>query len=90
MTQLHPDSTVDIRSGDIYEDSAFHPCLCIGIEDGMAWGISLIDGSYPRNADLHMSGVRKLTPAQAWEWKQLGVEKVAEIYFAEVGMDPGR
>lgn len=75
---------MQLRPGDIYEDASFHPCLCIGIyEDGFAWGVSLIDGSYPRATDLHMSGIRKLTIEQAWEWKIKGVEKVAAEWDAE-------
>ena len=58
--------------GDIYEDCADHPCLCIGIDvdDDNIWGISLIDGSYPRSCSLDHCGVRKLTVEQAWEIKQ--------------------
>lgn len=41
-----------ISPGDIYEDVFFHPCLCIGVEQGAAWGISLIEGSQPRTVDL--------------------------------------
>jgi hypothetical protein len=84
-------SRVDIRPGDIYEDVCFHPCLCIGVDEaGFAWGISLIDGSQPRSADLYMSGVRKLTPQQAWEWKQLGPEKVQELWDATIEDEPPR
>lgn len=73
-----------IRPGDIYEDGFFHPCLCIGVDDSsIAWGVSLIDGSYPRAADLDMDGVRRLTVAQAWEWKMKGPEKIAEEWNAE-------
>ena len=54
------------RPGDIYEDSAYHPCVCIDAKDGALWGISLIDGSYPRSCDIGVSGVRRLTPEEAW------------------------
>ena len=58
-----------IEAGDIYEDSAYHPCLCIeATEDGI-WGISLIDGSYPRSEDPLVSGVKKLTVEEAWKVK---------------------
>ena len=58
-----------ISVGDIYEDVFLHPCLCLGVEEGSAWGVSLIDGSYPRSCDLLMSGIRKLTPDEAWRIK---------------------
>jgi hypothetical protein len=67
--------------GDIYEDSAFHPCLCLGLEGGDPWGVSLIDGSYPRACAVEVA--RKLTFAEAWEWKMLGPDKVAERWKAE-------
>lgn len=58
--------------GDIYEDCAEHPCLCIGVseEDDEIWGISLIDGSYPRACSLAHCGVEKLTPQEAWDRKK--------------------
>ena len=71
MIKNHPDD-LEIAPGQIYEDSAYHPCVCIGTEDGTVWGISLIDGSQPRCDDLRMSGVRILTPAEAWEIKLNG------------------
>lgn len=58
-----------ISPGEIYEDCAFHPCLCVGTGDGEVWGISLIDGSQPRSCDLRMCGVRILTPGEAWDIK---------------------
>jgi hypothetical protein len=78
-----------IAPGDIYEDVFFHPCLCIGVEDGAAWGISLIDGSQPRTVDLGVSGVRKLTVQQAWEWKQRGPEAIAKAWNEALGPDDG-
>ena len=48
-----------------------HPCLCIEI-DYLAdeiWGVSLIDGSYPRTCSLLHSGVRKLSVQEAWNLK---------------------
>ena len=77
----------EISPGDIYEDVFFHPCLCIGVEDGAAWGISLIDGSQPRAVDLGVSGVRKLTVQQAWEWKLKGPEAIAKAWAEEHGPD---
>jgi hypothetical protein len=62
----------DLKAGEIYEDGFFHPCLCLGIRDGQAWGISLIDGSYPRHADLRVGGTTKLTLEEAWEWRTRG------------------
>ncbi|MCB1682079.1 MAG: hypothetical protein H6858_10065 [Rhodospirillales bacterium] len=62
-----------IQPGDIYEDCAYHPCLCFGVdyeEDDIAvWGISLIDGSYPRSCSLNHCGVEKMTMEQAWKRK---------------------
>ncbi len=62
----------EIQPGDIYEDSAYHPCLCMGTEGHEIWGVSLIDGSYPRSEDIAFSGVRKLTPGEAWIWRTQG------------------
>ena len=63
----------NIKPGDIYEDSAYHPVLCVGVEtpggDGI-WGISLIDGSEPRSCSILHSGVRKLSVDEAWTIKQ--------------------
>ncbi|WP_064749325.1 hypothetical protein [Lysobacter antibioticus] len=75
---------VVVKSGDIYEDVFFHPCLCLGVDEaGFAWGVSLIDGSHPRTTDLHMSGIRRLTIEQAWEWKTKGPERIAAEWNAE-------
>ena len=59
------------QPGDIYEDSAMHPCLCVEADygDDEIWGISLVDGSYPRSCSLSHSGVRKLTVQEAWTRK---------------------
>ena len=61
-----------IVPGDLYEDCAYHPCLCVAVEGMEVSGISLIDGSWPRSCDLGMCGVRKLTVAEAWQWKHAG------------------
>jgi hypothetical protein len=63
-----------LKPGDIYEDCAFHPVLCLGVnyKTDELWGISLIDGSYPRGCSLVHCGVRKLTPKEAWLIKTRG------------------
>ncbi len=63
---------MEIKPGDLYEDAAYHPCLCIGVERDHVWGISLVDGSRPRVTDLFMSGIRKLTVEEAWQWRTQG------------------
>lgn len=67
---------LDLEPGDIYEDCAYHPVLCIDVDyaEGDIWGISLIDGSQPRSCGILHCGVRKLTPAQAWNIKLNGPE----------------
>jgi hypothetical protein len=46
----------------IYEDCAFHPVLCTHVhDDDSISGISLIDGSGPRNCSLVHCGVELLT-----------------------------
>lgn len=62
----------DLKPGEIYEDPFYHPCLCLAVEDGAATGISLVDGSYPRAADIGVSDVRKLTLEEAWHWRRFG------------------
>lgn len=59
-----------IRPGDLFEDCRFHPCLCYDISDDgeSVFGISLVDGSTWQCSILHC-GVRKLTVAEAWQWK---------------------
>jgi hypothetical protein len=57
----------EIEPGDYYEDCAFHPCLCVSKSMGTVDGISLVDGSFPRNC-----GVRKLTAAEAIRWRLFG------------------
>lgn len=86
-----PNKANPLKPGDLYEDPFFHPCLCVGIDDaGFAWGISLIDGSYPRSTDLYMSGLRRLTPEEAWEWKMKGLGAVEALWLAEVDGGPDR
>ena len=62
----------DIKAGEIYEDSYFHPCLCTSVVEGEVRGISLVDGTYPRCEDATM--VRKLTIDEAFQWKLYGPE----------------
>jgi hypothetical protein len=59
------------RPGDIYEDCAHHPCLCVEVDEAQddIWGISLIDGSQPRSCSLRHCGIRKLNVAEAWAIK---------------------
>ena len=71
-------SMEQIQPGDFYEDSAYHPCVCVecSIEKDEIWGISLIDGSYPRSESLSLSGIRKLDIGQVWEWKTNGAPEL--------------
>lgn len=69
---------LNLAPGDIYEDCAYHPVLCVGIdydEDSIE-GISLIDGTYPRCCSLLSCGVRKLTLEEACRLKQFGPDGV--------------
>ena len=63
--------------GDIYEDCSFDPIVCVGVgcEQDDIWGISFIDGSFPRLCRLRHCEVSKLTPAPAW---QLRLQRPAE------------
>jgi hypothetical protein len=62
----------EIEPGDYYEDCAFHPCLCVSKGMGMVDGISLVDGSFPRNCGVPQCGVRKLTVEEAIRWRLFG------------------
>lgn len=66
--------THGIGVGDIFEDCAFHPVLCLGADyqKDELWGISLIDGSYPRTCSFLHCGVRKLGLEEAWSLKLKG------------------
>lgn len=61
-----------LKPGDIYEDCAFYPVLCMGVDyvEDEIWGISLIDGSQPRSCSLLHCSVRKITPEEAWAIKE--------------------
>lgn len=50
-----------IAPGEIYEDCAFHPVLCTGVDGDEVEGISLIDGSHPRSCSLQHCGVVRLS-----------------------------
>jgi hypothetical protein len=66
-------STADeLRPGDFYEDCAYHPCVCIATEMGVVQGISLVDGSFPRECGVPQCGVRKLTLDEAIAWRLFG------------------
>ena len=54
-------------AGGLYEDCAYHPCLCIGVNEeelGLT-GISLIDGSIPRSCSIENCGPEPITIADA-------------------------
>ncbi|MDO7843282.1 hypothetical protein [Sphingomonas immobilis] len=71
-------SAASFVPGDLYEDVFYHPCLCVAVDeenDGI-WGISLIDGSYPRSTSLLFSVPRKLAVEEAWEMKRK-LQKIA-------------
>ena len=78
----------DLEPGQIYEDCAYHPCLCLGVEDDDVWGISLVDGSYPRSCSIQNCGVRRLTLAEAWQWRRSGPPDV-ELSGKHRWWDPG-
>jgi hypothetical protein len=63
-----------IKPGDIFESCSYHPVLCLGIDyqADEIWGISLIDGTFPRACNVLYCGIRKLTPKQAWAIKRNG------------------
>lgn len=63
----------DFRPGDLFVDCRFHPCLCYDVSDNgdAVFGISLLDGS-TWQCSIVGCRVRKLTPAEAWQWKSEG------------------
>ena len=72
--------TLGITVGDVFEDCAFHPVLCLGADykEDQLWGVSLIDGSQPRCCSLIHCGVRKLSLAEAWSIKMHGPSDEAD------------
>lgn len=69
---------VYIEKGSFYEDCAYHPCLCISVneENDEILGISLIDGSFPRSCSLMHCGIRELTFGEAVHSKFHGPKNV--------------
>ena len=70
----------ELARGDIYEDCAYHPCLCVSVgepddPDGVL-GISLVDGSYPHSCSVEHCGVRRLTVDEALQWRSHGPSDV--------------
>jgi hypothetical protein len=65
---------LDLSPGDIYEDCAFHPVVCVEVDydHDEIRGVSLVDGTYPRACSLRFCGVRKLGIAEAWEIRRNG------------------
>src|SRR5262245_12615436 len=63
-----------LRPGDLFEDCLYHPVLCLGVnyKNDEIWGVSLVDGSYPRACSLLHCGVRRLTAKEAWQIKMKG------------------
>ena len=66
--------TLRLKPGDLYEDCAYHPVLCLGVDyrRDEIWKISLVDGSYPRSCSLIFCGVRRITPKEAWSLRLKG------------------
>lgn len=62
----------DLAIGEYYENCAYHPCVCIHVEEGAISGISLVDGTYPKCCGVPGCGVRKLTLHEALHWKFYG------------------
>ena len=79
---LTPASAERFAPGDLYEDVFYHPCLCVVVNeaDDEIWGISLIDGSYPRSTSLSLSAPRKMSVDEAWVLKR----KLQKITFPEM------
>jgi len=71
---------MDLKPGEYYEDCFYHPCLCVRVdtEHGQVEGISLVDGTYPRACSIGYCGIRKLTLAEALDWKFNGPKDVPE------------
>lgn len=57
----------NINVGDIYEDCGYHPVRCTKNDGEDVSGVSMVDGTHPRNCSLKYCGVKKLTEAEAKE-----------------------
>lgn len=78
-----------IGPGKIYEDCAFHPVLCTHVhedDENTVSGISLIDGSSPRNCDIVRCDVIPLTIEQVIEIKR-NFPRYVERRRKELGID---
>jgi hypothetical protein len=69
----------ELLPGELFEDCRYHPCLCIEANspedvDGVH-GISLVDGT-PCGCSIWHCGLRKLTVAEAVQWKYHGPNDV--------------
>jgi hypothetical protein len=62
----------ELSPGDFYEDCAYHPCLCVATGEDTVEGVSLVDGSFPRQCGVPHCGVRKLTYNEAVRWRFFG------------------
>jgi hypothetical protein len=70
----------ELQPGDYYEDCAYHPCLCVASGNGLVDGISLVDGSFPRNCGIPQCDVRKLTAEEAITWRLYGPQDVPDEF----------
>lgn len=63
-----------LKPGDVFESCSWHPVLCLGVDykSDEIWGISLMDGTYPRSCSLIHCGVRKLSLREAWRIRIAG------------------
>ena len=66
----------EIKPGDYYEDCAYHPCVCIKVDDDDIYGISLVDGSAGRECSKTHCGVVKITFKEACELRFYGPKNV--------------
>lgn len=62
-----------LQVGDVYMDSFGHPVLCTKVdiesEDIGLTGISLFDGSYPRQFSLLHEDINRISIEEAWQMK---------------------
>jgi hypothetical protein len=61
-----------IKEGDFYMDCSYHPCLCTEVDGDDIFGISLVDGSFPRSCSVKHCAPRKLSFNQARVLRLLG------------------